>query len=233
MSHLANIRRQSRWQDLFEGQLQHGAMAILLSAGAVSLLTTAASPAPMLGLSTVGWAQLSITLALIHQIIVAIVFRLQLHRNFMTQAFRDRDMLVWRLVFMPLLLARPITVLMTGLADDTGLTGVRSVEVLLGILLTGLAIWALHSVLVYFTLPRALGGDHFRDEIARLPLVTRGVFRYTSNGMYGVAFLGLWGIAFLCGSWNALILALFQHAYIWVHMYCTETPDMRWIYGNR
>ena len=64
-----------------------------------------------------------------------------------------------------------------------------------------------------------------------MPLVNKGIFRYTKNGMYGVVFLGLWGIALLFGSWNALALALFQHAYIWVHMYCTEAPDMRFIYG--
>ena len=43
----------------------------------------------------------------------------------------------------------------------------------------------------------------------------------------------LWGIALVFGSWNALVVALFQHAYIWVHMYCTETPDMRWVYGPK
>ena len=34
-----------------------------------------------------------------------------------------------------------------------------------------------------------------------------------------------------CGAgFNTLIVALFQHAYIWVHMAFTETPDMRRIY---
>jgi len=28
-----------------------------------------------------------------------------------------------------------------------------------------------------------------------------------------------------------LAAALFQHAYIWVHYYCTEEPDMQLIYG--
>lgn len=37
--------------------------------------------------------------------------------------------------------------------------------------------------------------------------------------------------ALMFGSWNALVVALFQHAFIWVHMYCTEGPDMGRIYG--
>lgn len=233
MTCLADIRSRSSWKDILEGQPQHAALALLLSAGAISLLAPPSGPDRLLGLTSMDWARLSILLALIHQIVVAIGFRLQLHRNALTRLFKTRDMAVWRAIFMPLLLARPVTVLLTGLADDAGLSGLRGAEILLGTGLAGLSLWALHSVLVHFTLPRALRGDHFRDDIAALPLVNRGVFKYTPNGMYGVAFLGLWGIALLCGSWNALVLALFQHAYIWVHMYCTEGPDMRWIYGSR
>jgi len=136
-------------------------------------------------------------------------------------------------IFMPLLLARPVTLILVGWADTAAITGFETVEVVLGLSLLALAAWALHSTIVYFTLPRALGGDHFRDAYAEMPLVREGIFEFTNNGMYGVAFLGLWGIALFFGSWNALIVALFQHGYIWVHMYCTEKPDMEWIYGNR
>ena len=52
------------------------------------------------------------------------------------------------------------------------------------------------------------------------------------GAMYGVAFLGLWGIALLLGSWQALVVAAFQHAYIWVHMYTVEAPDMRLLFGD-
>lgn len=51
--------------------------------------------------------------------------------------------------------------------------------------------------------------------------------------MYAFAFLGLWSIAFLTGSLAALSLALFQHAFVWVHYYCTEEPDMKLVYGPR
>jgi len=30
---------------------------------------------------------------------------------------------------------------------------------------------------------------------------------------------------------HALLLAGFNHLYIWVHYYCTEKPDMERIYG--
>jgi len=230
MSRLGKIRARSTWAQLIEGQPQHLAIALLMTLGAVTLLSTPQNAPRLLGLTSAGWGMVSITLALLHQIIVAFVFRLQLHRNMMTRLFGDRDMKIWAVIFMPLLVLRPITLIMTGWADSSLITSVRTVEIGLGLALLAAAIWAMHSVLKYFTIPRALGGDHFRDSYAEMPLVNKGAFRVTSNAMYGVAFLGLWGIALLFNSWNALIVALFQHAYIWVHMYCTEAPDMARIY---
>ncbi len=212
---------------------QHAAIAALMWIGADALLVRPESAPRLLGLTATGWANVSITLAVLHQMVVAVVFRLQLHRNMMTRLFADRDMTVWRLVFMPLLIARPITVILTGWADPVPITDWRSAEIVSGAVLLAIAIWGMHSVLKYFTIPRALGGDHFRDSFAAMPLVQQGAFKYTSNAMYCIVFLGLWGIALLFGSWNALVLALFQHAFIWVHMYCTEKPDMEWIYGTR
>jgi len=227
MTTLSEIREKSGWKDIVEGQPQHILIAILMTVGACTLLHSPADAPTFLGLTAIGWAKTSIALALIHQIIVAFVFRLQLHKNLMTNLFGQKDMKVWAVIFMPLLIARPITVILTGWADTVPITDYRMIEMILGAALLAPAIYGMHSTLVHFSLPRALGGDHFRDEYLAMPMVTKGIFRYTANGMYGVVFLGLWGIALLFGSWNALVLALFQQAYIWVHMYCTETQDLR------
>jgi hypothetical protein len=233
MGLLSDIRSRSRWGDILEGQPQHIGLAFLLYAGANAMLVDTADAPKLAGLTTTGWAKLSMALALFHQMLVALVFRLQLHRNAMTHLFGASDMKIWAMLFLPLLVARPITVLMTGWADTLPITDQRGWEIATGVALIAAAIYAMHSVLFYFTLPRALGGDHFRDHFAKMELVRQGVFRFTPNAMYWVVFIGLWGIAFLFGSWNALVLALFQHCYIWVHMYCTENPDMEWIYGQR
>ncbi len=233
MGKLSGIRARSNWRDLIEGQPQHVGLAFLLALGAVSLLVSPPDAPKLAGLTATGWVNLSIVLAILHQVMVAFVFRMQLHRNLMTRLFGQKDMKVWTALFMPLLVARPMTVLMAGWADTVPITQYRGWEIVTGASLLAIAVYGMHSVLVYFTIPRALGGDHFRDRYATMSLVREGIFRFTSNGMYGVVFLGLWGIAFLFGSWNALVLALFQHCYIWVHMYCTEAPDMEWIYGTR
>ena len=231
MTTLSEIREAADWRDLLEGQAQHAAFAILMTVGACALLQNSADAPQLLGLSATGWAKLSIALAVAHQIIVAVVFRLQLYHNVMTRLFGSHDMRVWAAIFLPLLVVRPVTMILTGWADSMPIGPYFPAQFTLGLALVGVAIWGMHSVLVHFTLPRALGGDHFRDKYLTMPPVTGGVFNYTSNGMYGVVFLGLWGIALMFGSWNALVLALFQHAYIWVHMYCTEAPDMRRLYS--
>lgn len=232
MSTLGKIRAKSTWRDIFEGQPQNIAIMILMALGAVSLLQDPDGAPVVLGLTSYDWAVTSIALACLHQLIVAFVFRLQLHRNLLSALFGTRDMHIWAVIFLPLLAARPITLILIGWGDTGAITSWHVPEIALGVGLIGVAIWGMHSVLVYFTIPRALGGDHFRDEIAAMDMVDRGVFKYSSNAMYGIVFLGLWGIALTFGSWNALVVALFQHAFIWVHMYCTEAPDMRWIYQS-
>jgi hypothetical protein len=63
--------------------------------------------------------------------------------------------------------------------------------------------------------------------------VKEGIFRYSSNAMYVYGFLILWIPGFWWRSQAALLAALFNHAYIWVHYSCTELPDIRLIYGGK
>ena len=232
MSKLEQIRAASNWRQITEGQAQHLGIVTLMALGAFSLLIEPEGARHLLGLTGKGWAITSISLAILHQIVTAFGFRLQLHKALLSRLFGDRDMHIWAMIFMPLLALRPITIILTGWADEVAITGLRPVEIVLGLALLAPALWGMHSTIVHFTLRRAFGGDHFRDAIIALPMVNKGMFAYTSNAMYGVVFLGFWAIALLFGSWNALIVALFQHAYIWVHMYCTEAPDMRRIYST-
>lgn len=207
-------------------------MIVLLVAGASSLLASNPSGPTFLGWDAREWAVCSIFLAVVHQVIVAIVFRLELYKGLMTQLFHERALTYWTILFLPLLIARPISILIVGWIDPTPISGFRTLELTVGILLILLAVVTMHSVIKYFTIRRAVGADHFDDEVIAMPFVREGMFKFTSNAMYGFVFLGLWGIALAFGSWNALVVAFFQHVYIWVHMILTEQPDMNRIYGE-
>jgi Phospholipid methyltransferase len=233
MGRLETIRASASHKDIFKGQLLHIGLIILMVLGASSLLMPSSSDRVFLGWNTQDWAICSITLAVVHQVIVAIVFRFELYKGLMTRVFQHRAMKVWALVFLPFLVARPITIIIVGWLDTNPITAFQGIERLVGILLILLAVVTMHSVIKYFTIRRALGADHFDNDIIAIPLVAEGMFKYTSNGMYGIVFLGFWGIALAFGSWNALVVAFFQHTYIWVHMYLTEQPDMDQIYGDQ
>jgi hypothetical protein len=92
-------------------------------------------------------------------------------------------------------------------------------------------IYAMYSVKRYFGMARAAGADHFDTRYRDMPLVKKGIFRFTSNGMYLYAFLLFWAIAVGFNSSAALTVAAFSHVYIWVHFYATEKPDMDFIYN--
>jgi protein-S-isoprenylcysteine O-methyltransferase Ste14 len=89
----------------------------------------------------------------------------------------------------------------------------------------------MYSIARYFGFERAFGIDHFDTSYRGKPLVKKGIFRYTSNGMYVFGLLILWIPGVLFSSLTALAAALFSHIYIWVHYFCTEKPDMNFIYA--
>jgi protein-S-isoprenylcysteine O-methyltransferase Ste14 len=103
----------------------------------------------------------------------------------------------------------------------------------LAIILLIPAVHLFYSVARYFGFRRAFGIDHFDPRYRAVPLVRRGIFEYSPNGMYVFGFLLLWSVALWYASVAALIAALFNHLYIWVHYWATERPDMRRIYGAR
>jgi len=102
---------------------------------------------------------------------------------------------------------------------------------LIAALIAPVVIYLFYSVIRYFTIKRAYGIDHF-DKNYNKPYVKGGIFRYTDNGMYVYGLLILYLPGLLLLSKTALIVALFNHVYIWVHYYCTELPDMKVIYGK-
>jgi len=103
-----------------------------------------------------------------------------------------------------------------------GLTGILAL----------LGVYAMYSVNRFFGMARAAGADHFDPRYRNMSFVREGIFRYTSNGMYVYAFLLFWAIAIGFNSSAALAVAAFSHAYIWVHFYATEKPDMDYLYSS-
>ena len=216
----------------WHGQLRHLLLLAALLPGAWALAEPALGDGEWLGVADRWWFAAAIAVPVLQQVAVALLWRAQLCHSLLTRAFGDAGFVVWGAIFFPLLVARPLLTLAVGLADVGSLPLSSALGLTLGAALVLPAVWAMHSVAKYFGFARALGGDHFFERYRAMPMVREGAFRHSSNAMYAIVFLAFWGIALLTRSRAALAVALFQHAYIWVHWYCTEQPDGVVLYGR-
>jgi len=159
---------------------------------------------------------------------VWLAWRLELKYSLISKIFGFQ---VFLIVFFTLFLFRFISLALLGWADKGSLGIDPELRLFLIVICLIPGLYAMYSVKRYFGLKRAAGADHFEVKYQTMALVTKGIFQFTSHGMYVYAFLLFWAIAVYFSSITALIVALFSHIYIWVHFYCTERPDMHYIYS--
>jgi len=171
----------------------------------------------------------AVAVPVMHQIFVWFAWRLELRSSAISKVFGFQLFLV---VFFGLFLLRFISLAMLGWLDAGSLEIRAGFKYFLTLICLFPGLYAMYSVKRYFGLERAAGADHFETKYQAMAFVKKGLFRYTNNGMYIYAFLLFWAIAIYFSSIAALLVALFSHLYIWVHYYCTERPDMDYIYGT-
>jgi hypothetical protein len=173
------------------------------------------------------WVAIAFPIA--HQVFVWLSWRLELRSSLTNKIIGFQIYLV---IFFLLFGGRFLSLFILAWLDHDSLgLGNQSRTIMTSVLLL-LGIYAMYSVKRYFGMARAAGADHFDPSYRSIPLVKEGIFRFTSNAMYIYAFLLFWAIAIGFNSASALIVAAFSHLYIWVHFYCTEKPDMNFIYGS-
>ena len=194
---------------------------------------------PLLALTWMAWRYLgspfptvfwiAVAIPVVHQVFVWLAWRCELSSLATSKAIGFKGYLV---LFFLLFGARFVSLFVLAWVD-TGSLGLQALPrfVVTGVM-TLLGVYAMYSVMRYFGMARAAGADHFDPRYRDMPLVKEGIFRYTSNGMYVYAFLLFWAIAIGIDSSAALVVAAFSHAYIWVHFYATEKPDMNYLYGR-
>jgi len=182
--------------------------------------------------STKSWFWLAIAIPVIHQIYVWLVWRFELYQRTFTKRFGvKRSFNIYAVGFSLLFVSRLIAVVILSISSKGTLLLNPVLAYVIAALITPLVIYLFYSVKRYFTVERAYGIDHF-DKNYREPYVKRGIFRYTNNGMYVFGLMILYLPGLLLQSEAALLAALFNHVYIWVHYYFTERPDMVEIYGS-
>ena len=219
---------------IFEKQGYHFVFLLVLIGGVYITAKDSVLSGSFWNLSTKTWLILAVLVPILHQVFVVFCWRAELYYGWLTKTFGDKAFKIWAVGFMILFSARPITII--GLAISNSGTFILSSWLrwsLSGVFLL-LVIYLAYSVAKYFGIERALGMDHFQPEKYRdLPFVKQGIYRWIPNSMYLVGFLFLWVPGLLLSSKAALLAALFNHLYIWVHYYFTEYPDMLFIYQKK
>ncbi len=194
---------------------------------------------PLLALAWMAWTSLgepfpaafwvAMAFPVIHQVFVWLAWRLEIRSSATSKTIGFRGYLA---CFFLLFGCRFIALFVLAWMDRGSLGLPILPQAVATILFTLPGIYAMYSVQRYFGMTRAAGADHFDPRYRNLPLVAEGIFRFTNNGMYLYAFLLFWAIAVGFNSTAALTVAAFSHAYIWVHFYATEKPDMDFLYAS-
>ena len=220
-------------REIFEKQALHAfALAVLLALTAMTGRREGVSEGSLWGITTPTWLWAAVATAIVHQLWVWLCWRLELHTQWLSRHFGDAGFRIYAAGFAVLGPSRVLVIIALAAANQGTLDVNRTAANGLAMLMLIPALYLFYSVKRYFGFRRALGADHFDPAYRTMPLVREGIFRFTSNGMYTFGFFVVWLPGLYAASQAALLAAAFNHAYIWVHYYVTELPDMRRIYGR-
>ena len=219
---------------MFQRQFIH-LLCLLSLLSAIDLLYRGidADQGGYLGLSTSAWMMAALAIPILHQVFVAIVWRTELYHHAVSRRLGEQAFSVFTVIFFLLFASRLLFIIPLAIANRHSLPVDLAWLYALSLILALPVAYTFYSVLKYFSLKRALGIDHFDASYRDASLVRQGMFRYTRNAMYVFGIAILWLPGLLLASKAALLAALFNHLYIWVHYYTVELPDMRVIYADK
>jgi protein-S-isoprenylcysteine O-methyltransferase Ste14 len=217
---------------VFERQGIHLAALGLLLVAVALVRGEATAAGAWGGLSSDAWLWIGVAVAASHQVYIALVWRAELHHRVFSRLAGWRvAFLVFASDFVLLALARVVVLLILAAANRGVWDLPRGLVVALSLLAGVPFVALLVDITRHLTWPRAIGRDHFDPTLER-HLVREGLFGLIENPIYSIGPLPLYLPGLWMGSPAALLLAAFQHAYLWVHWVATEQPDLERIYGG-
>ena len=182
--------KQNSIKFVFEKQIYHY-LSIIPAIIILYFLTTfePVTRGSFLSLSTIYWFWISVATPIIHQILVGILWRMELYRKSLTKRFGYNGFILFGIIFFIFFFGRFSTVFGLAIANANTLGIDPRITWVIAIILVFPTIYLLFSVLRYFGIKRALGADHFFEEYQKMPLVREGIFKYVGNSMYTFGFL--------------------------------------------
>lgn len=219
---------------VFENQIWHIVILVLLIVGICILLNldTKLIAGSLWNVETKIWLIIAVAIPILHQFYVLLCWRFELYYKSLTKTFGSNAFTVYKIGFFILFGSRMVFLIFLSISNKNTFTISPYYKYAIVAIISILVFYAFYSVVRFFGMDRAAGLDHFDSNIAKLPFVKRGIFKYTNNGMYKYAFLIFYLPGIIWESKASVLVALFSHLYIWVHFYCTELPDIKTIYST-
>lgn len=214
--------KSSQPPSLWSGQLLHFLALPILLSSTFYVWIKIGMPSPFLF-----W--FAIAIPIVHQIFVWLSWRMELKSGATSRSIGFKTYLI---LFFVLLVCRPISILFLAWSDQGTLGCSELQRTIISAVLFIPALFTIYSVRRYFSFTRAAGADHFNPKYRKMPLVKKGIFKYSSNSMYVFGFMIFWAFAVVFDSSATLLASAFGHLYIWIHYFATEKPDMNYLYGQ-
>ena len=229
------IKTESRIRGIFEKQWIHFSFVILFTIlfYYFTTLDGVITGNNAFGLSVVQLYWIAFFTPIIHQLIVWFCWRIQLYYDGMSKYLGKLGFPIYAILFSIFFVHRLLSLIMLGVANRDSLAEFQLIFWIIFVILLFPVVYLFYSVKHYFGIRRAFGMDHFEVAYQNLPMVKEGIFKYTNNGMYVFGLLILYLPGLFYASLGALLIAIFNHVYIWIHYFTVEKPDMQKIYGNK
>ena len=212
----------------FRHQIWHLGGTIVLFYIGVQLVDLESNTNTFLGISTLSWFMVAMSVPIIHQTYVWICWRSELCWQSISNTIGFKGYII---LFFILIILR-LSAIVLCFVDYGSLYKPGLLAWILSIILFIPGVYAMYSVKKYFGFLRATGADHFDPKYRDMPFEKRGIFKWSPNAMYVFAIGIPFAFAIATGSQSMFIVAIYTYISIWLHYFCTEREDFKIIYGN-
>ena len=231
---MITLSKEEKLRKFFENQIRQ--LLLLLSLSSVFYIGYGFIDVPhgkWLNLTTKEWFVTALLVPFIHQIYVWFCWRIELYYKKISSIFGERGYKLYSHLFGILVITRFFTLIAVCISDYDSLYIPGFIKYTTAVILLVPALYAIYSVLRYFDIKRIPGEDHFKpQEYKKKPFVKKGMYEDSSNVMYVYVGLIFVGLAVLHSSKAALLITIYSYTAVWIHYFCTEKPDINYIYGD-
>jgi len=210
----------------FKHQIWHLGGVILLFYTGVKLVDLENNTNTFIGINSLDWFMIAMSIPLIHQVYVWISWRSELCWKLVTKTIGFNGYLIF---FFILIISR-LSAIVLCFVDYGSLYTPGWFAWILATLIFIPGAYTMYSVKKYFGFLRAAGADHFDKKYRDMPFEKRGIFKWTPNAMYVFAIAIPFAFATVSGSESMFIVSIYTYISIWLHYFCTEKEDFKVIY---